>query len=124
MKSVFKACQKALMLLATLTVLLTSAADANAKSSPSAGVDGREPINLNMGWDFHLGDGDPASFTDWKSVDLPHDYQISQPWVEPQEGDAGDYGDQASNISSRLSSRGFKEMGAGWYRKTITPPME
>ena len=108
----------------TFTVLLGSEAQVNAKPAQSAGVDGRKSINLNMGWDFHLGDGDPASFSVWEQVDLPHDYQISQPWVEPQEGDAGDYGDQASNISSRLSSRAFKEMGAGWYRKSLIPPTD
>ena len=29
--------------------------------------------------------------------------------------------DQAANVKSRLSSRGFKEMGKGWYRRTFTP---
>ena len=95
-------------------------------TGPKAGaaVDGRDCINFNLGWEFHLGDGEPASFSDWQAVDLPHDYQISQPWVEPQSGDAGDFGDQASNISSRLSSRAFKEMSAGWYRKSLTPPAD
>lgn len=117
---------RAISALATASLLLLSAGQATASNAgiTPANPDGRESINLNFGWDFHLGDGTPSAFTDWESVNLPHDYQISQPWVEPQAGDAGDYGDQASNISSRLSSRGFKEMSAGWYRKTLTAPTE
>ena len=30
----------------------------------------------------------------------------------------------AANIRSRLSARGFKEIGKGYYRKTVTPPAE
>jgi len=123
MKSIISSGRSALALLAASAILLFAGFRADARSSEvsGTGVDGRETVNLNLGWDFHLGDGDPASFKDWEPVNLPHDYQISQPWVEPQPGDAGDFGDQASNSSSRLSSRAFKEMGAGWYRKALTP---
>jgi len=113
---------KALAVSAAISAMLFLGGWAEANPIPANGTGGRETINLNMGWDFHFGDGNPASFKDWTPVDLPHDYQISQPWVEPLPGDAGDYGDQASNISSRLASRAFKEMSAGWYRKTLTPP--
>ena len=127
-KTMFSPFRGALAVLATVSFLLFAggwarAGEALSRRMPAlaGGPDGRTAINLNLDWDFHLGDGNPAAFNDWKSVDLPHDYQIGQPWVEPQEGDAGDYGDQASNISSRLASRAFKEMSAGWYRKVLTP---
>ena len=81
---------------------------------------------LNFGWKFHAGDVTEAarlSFDDssWRIVDLPHDYQIEQPWVAPAADEKADNTDVAANIKSRLSSRGFKEMGQGWYRYRFTP---
>ena len=81
---------------------------------------------FNFGWKFHAGDlanAEQASFNDadWRAVDLPHDYQIEQPWVAPGEDERPDTSDPGANIKSRLSPRGFKEMGIGWYRKTFTP---
>ena len=89
----------------------------------------REKINLNFGWKFHAGDisevpspqNVQALTADWRTVDLPHDFQIEQPWVAPTADERGDNSDQASNFKSRLSARGFKEMGIGWYALTITP---
>ena len=52
---------------------------------------------------------------------MPHDFQIYQPWVAPAADEKADNSDIGSNVKSRLSSRGFKEMGIGWYRKTFTP---
>ncbi len=82
--------------------------------------------NLNFGWHFHAGDvpgAETVSFDDsqWQTVDVPHDFQISQPWVPPSKDEKADNSDGASNVKSRLSSRAFKEMGIGWYRKSITP---
>lgn len=81
---------------------------------------------LNFGWRFHAGDvtgAESVSFDDsgWQTVDVPHDYQIHQPWIVPDKDEKADNSDAASNVKSRLSSRGFKEMGIGWYRKTIIP---
>ncbi|MBR1755011.1 MAG: DUF4982 domain-containing protein [Bacteroidaceae bacterium] len=81
---------------------------------------------FNFGWKFHAGDlADAASPTlndaDWRAVDLPHDFQIEQPWVAPSDDERPDTSDPGANIKSRLSPRGFKEMGIGWYRKTFTP---
>ncbi|MBR1681960.1 MAG: DUF4982 domain-containing protein [Bacteroidaceae bacterium] len=81
---------------------------------------------FNFGWKFHAGDlADAASPTlndaDWRAVDLPHDFQIEQPWVAPGDDERPDTSDPGANIKSRLSPRGFKEMGIGWYRKTFTP---
>lgn len=62
---------------------------------------------FNFGWKFHLGDiphGEAVAFDDsgWRKLDLPHDYQIEQPWDKK----AG-------------SMRGYKPLGIGWYRKTF-----
>ena len=82
--------------------------------------------SLDFGWKFHLGDVDgaaSASYQDshWRTVNLPHDFQIEQPWVAPAADEKADNDDPAANIKSRLSSRAFKEMGRGWYRLHLTP---
>ena len=71
---------------------------------------------LNFGWDFRLNDEG-----EWRKVDVPHDFQIEQPWVAPAADEKADNSDVAANIKSRLSSRGFKEMGKGYYRYRFTP---
>ena len=76
--------------------------------------------SLNFGWEFSR----DAQFTNAKTIDVPHDFQIEQPWVAPAADEKADNSDAAANIKSRLSARGFKEMGSAWYRKTITPPTE
>lgn len=86
----------------------------------------QETINMNFDWKFGRGTHPGAESivfdeTGWETVNLPHDFQISQPWVEPEAGDTGDKSNEMANIASKLSSRGFKEMGEGWYRKTFTP---
>lgn len=89
---------------------------------------GREEVNFNFDWYFHLGELDAvptalpaADAVGWERVDVPHDFQISQPWVEPSPEERPDDGDGAANFKSRLSARAFKEMGAGWYVKSYTP---
>ena len=72
---------------------------------------------LNFGWEFSR----DKSFKDVEKVNVPHDFQISQPWVTPSPDEKPDNTNAAANIKSRLSARGFKEIGTGWYRKTITP---
>lgn len=91
-----------------------------------AGEGPRIVSSLNFGWRFHAGDvagAETVGFNDkgWQIINVPHDFQIHQPWVAPEKGEKADNSDAASNVKSRLSSRGFKEMGIGWYRKTITP---
>ena len=68
---------------------------------------GEENLLFNFGWKFKLGEtvgAEKADFDDkdWRSLDLPHDFQIEMPW-----------NDKASR------SRGFKDMATGWYRKTF-----
>lgn len=87
---------------------------------------GRTVTHLDFGWKFHAGDIQQAAATDyndndWRTINLPHDFQIEQPWVEPSPDERPDNTDVAANIKSRLSSRGFKEMGKGWYRLHLTP---
>jgi beta-galactosidase len=72
---------------------------------------GNENIRINQlfnfGWKFKAGevsDAQNLTFDDsgWRKLDLPHDFQIEQPW------------DQTAN-----KGRGFKTLGVGWYRKTF-----
>ena len=63
---------------------------------------------FNFDWKFKLGETANASSpvlddSDWRSLDLPHDYQIEMPW----------YNDKTAR------GRGFKQMSTGWYRKTF-----
>lgn len=87
---------------------------------------GRSVENFNLGWRFHAGDvagAEQPQFDDatWRVIDVPHDFQIEQPWVAPELHERPDNSDPGANIRSRLSSRGFKEMGIGWYRKEFVP---
>ena len=86
----------------------------------------RTTVDMTFGWRFHAGDttGAAAVATKdgaWRLVDLPHDFQIEQPWVAPDAAEEVDNSDPGANITSRLSGRGFKEMGKGWYRYHLTP---
>lgn len=73
--------------------------------------DGKEQVRqsqlFNFGWKFQSGDLKDAQSieyndSDWRVLDLPHDFQIEQPWDESAGG-----------------ARGFKAMGTGWYRKAF-----
>ena len=119
--------KKTHFLLLLLTLLLTQSAAAQKRKSANEQPQVRTVIPLNYGWKFHAGDAENAaaeslSDADWRTVDLPHDFQIEQPWVEPDASERPNNADPGANIRSRLSSRGFKEMGMGWYRLHITPP--
>lgn len=83
----------------------------------ASGVGARVVINLDRDWQF-VREGS----SDTTVVNLPHDFQISQPWIEPDSTERADNTDTAANVRSRLSSRGFKEMVRASYRKTLTPP--
>lgn len=63
---------------------------------------------FNFDWKFKLGETANAESpqlddSDWRSQDLPHDFQIEMPW----------YNDKTAR------GRGFKQMATGWYRKTF-----
>ena len=66
---------------------------------------------FNFDWKFRLGSkGDsPAAMaspglddSQWRRLDLPHDFQFEQPWTE-----------------KGSKARGFKPMCEGWYRKSF-----
>ena len=67
----------------------------------------RQKVLFNFDWKFKLGETANAESvklddSHWRSLDLPHDYQIEMPWNEKAN-----------------RSRGFKDMATGWYRKTF-----
>ena len=89
----------------------------------------RDTISINCGWQFHR--GDVKNISELKStqggddvVNLPHDFLIGLDWVAPDASERPDNSDAGSNVRSRLSPRGFKEMGIGWYRYQLTPKAE
>ena len=107
------------LLMAGLPLMGTLSADAAV----------RDTISINCGWQFHR--GDVKNISELKStqgeddvVNLPHDFLIGQDWVAPDASERPDNSDAGSNVRSRLSPRGFKEMGIGWYRYELTPKAE
>lgn len=73
--------------------------------------DKNEPIRIqqlfNFDWKFKAGEipnAESLTFddSDWRKLDLPHDFQFEQPW------------DSTAN-----RGRGFKALGVGWYRKAF-----
>jgi beta-galactosidase len=82
-----------------------------SRAFPQTNQNNSEQVRLNQlfnfGWKFKAGEvANAQSLTfddsDWRKLDLPHDFQIEQPW------------DKAAS-----RGRGFKAMGIGWYRKTF-----
>ena len=76
----------------------------------------RTVISLNQGWEFSR----DSLFSSVKVVNVPHDFQIEQAWIAPLADEIADNSNAAANTKSRLSARGFKDMGKGWYRKCLT----
>ena len=101
-----------------------------AATSMSLSATERDTICIDKGWMFHRGDISEVSQlksamqAQGEAVNLPHDFQISQDWVAPDASERPDNSDAGSNVRSRLSPRGFKEMGIGWYRYELTPKDE
>lgn len=75
----------------------------------------REKILFNFDWQFSY---DQQS---WTSVNLPHDYQIGEPWIAPSADEKADLNNDAANFKSLLSARAFKKLCKGYYKKTFTP---
>lgn len=107
------------LLMAGLPLMGTLSADAAV----------RDTISINQGWQFHR--GDVKNISELKAtqsgdevVNLPHDFLIGQDWVAPDASERPDNSDAGSNVRSRLSPRGFKEIGIGWYRYQLTPKDE
>lgn len=89
-------------------ILLTFLVLQSVLSSAQNGIEQvRQSQLFNFGWKFQSGDLKDAQSidyndSDWRVLDLPHDFQIEQPWDESAGG-----------------ARGFKAMGTGWYRKAF-----
>jgi len=89
-------------LLALILLLSAFLVDAQqATQSP------RTVILFNFDWKFHFGDIESAYSSDfndseWRKLDIPHDFQFEQPWDQSAGG-----------------ARGFKAMSIGWYRKSF-----
>jgi beta-galactosidase len=106
----------------------------------SAFAQGRERINFDAGWKFHLGDatdphrdfnyaignilaktGDAANTCikmdfddrDWSDVHLPHDWAVGLPFEHVHNGDVDAHGYHAVGAL-------FPENSIGWYRKSFT----
>lgn len=96
------------MLLATVAVgQPNKGGETNQNKSQSNSEQVRVNQLFNFGWKFKAGevsDAQSPTFddSDWRRLDLPHDFQFEQPW---------------DKTASR--GRGFKAMGVGWYRKTF-----
>jgi beta-galactosidase len=89
---------------------LASAALTAARPAPGP----REYIPFDAGWRFQLGDLPAASQpafddTNWRLLDVPHDWSIEGALNPPPEGD---------------SNGGFFCHGIGWYRKSFTLPAD
>lgn len=98
-------------------------------SAGTASASVRDTISLDRGWQFHRGDVSDVNMlknlqANDEVVNLPHDFLIGQDWVAPDASERPDNSDAGSNVRSRLSPRGFKEMGIGWYRYELTPKAE
>lgn len=74
----------------------------------------RKTINFNEGWSFRL---DSVSdyrdhrldFSDWRRLDLPHDWSIELPF---------------DSLSPGNSGAGYLSGGIGWYKKSFSLPAE
>ena len=75
--------------------------------------------SLNFGWEFRL-----DNEGDWRKVDVPHDFQIEQPWVEHDADNINAKNNQSANKKNPLTRRGFKKMAKGYYRLHYTPSKE
>lgn len=72
----------------------------------------RETVNFNFDWKFVKGDRSGASEvnlddSDWRVLDLPHDWSIEGPFS-----------------AGWASSTGYLPGGIGWYRKSFTIPRQ
>jgi beta-galactosidase len=122
----------------------TPSASAHAEGWEKEDVSPRERLLLDFGWRFHLGNaadyrkdfgfGAPAregtfakaSFvadvgsdefddSNWRLVDLPHDWAVELPFVK---------GPELSAHGSKAIGRDYSETSIGWYRRTFSVPAE
>lgn len=92
-----------LVLLVTTVVLICNVA--------IAGVEGqsRRVLNFNAGWSFRLDaetdyKNSTADYSDWRNLDLPHDWSIEMPF---------------DSLSPGSSGTAYLSGGVGWYKKAF-----
>lgn len=114
-KRIINLCLSALLITALLNVnYSTISANENQTSSPKQEFElnhyeqASSSINFDSNWKFFLGEATGAeslTFQDlnWKDINLPHDYSLSQDYTENGEAESG-----------------YKLGGVGWYRKQFT----
>ncbi|MEK6253885.1 MAG: beta galactosidase jelly roll domain-containing protein, partial [Gemmatimonadales bacterium] len=94
------------LFLLLLSCVVGSAAAQQAAESP------RQRLLMDYGWQFTIGDpvgAEQPAFddSDWRSLDLPHDWSIEGPY------------DESASTTGR---GGYLPTGVGWYRRSFTLP--
>ena len=97
-----------LMLLSSVPASLLSASAEVAANGDIVFNEPRYELDFNKGWKFSMGNNEAAKYkafddSSWKSVDLPHDYSITQ----------------AFTTSGTEVESGNLPGGTGWYRKAF-----
>jgi beta-galactosidase len=104
-----------------LLTLVIGAAFSSAAEAPA--TEGRQTLSLDQGWRFHLGDVTAAekpetADTDWRTLDVPHDFSIEG----PPGADPATMEGPFDRKSPGGVGAGALNGGIGWYRKTFTLP--
>jgi beta-galactosidase len=95
-------------LLWVVVIMISSCTNLQKKDEKS--LDFVRKLSINQNWKFHLGDEPLAkdlNFDDsnWRTVDIPHDWAIEGPFS-----------------SENVSATGYLPGGIGWYRKVLEIP--
>jgi beta-galactosidase len=95
-------------LLWVVVIIISSCANLQEKNEKS--LDFVRKLSINSNWKFHLGDIPLAEDTnfndsDWRTIDIPHDWAIEGPFS-----------------SENASATGYLPGGIGWYRKVLEIP--
>jgi beta-galactosidase len=137
--------------LAALAARQAQAATTPGVAPTPTAVSPRETMRLDLGWRFHLGHAsDPGrdfafgaiqsgyakagswnwpqapvtpyyNDADWAAVDLPHDWAIELPFVQPAYVDPN-RDDQRASHGYKPLGREYPDTSVGWYRHTFTLP--
>jgi len=94
-----------------------------SRAAEAPATEGRQTLSLDQGWRFHLGDVTEAekpetADTDWRTLDVPHDFSIEG----PPGADPATMEGPFDKKSPGGTGAGALNGGIGWYRKTFTLP--
>lgn len=107
----------------TIGALILLGCPAWARAADAAPLGARQTLSFDEDWRFHLGEVDggqtPAvADTDWRGLDVPHDFSIEgPPGTDPATIDG-----PFDRKSPGGTSAGALNGGIGWYRKNFTLP--